>query len=405
MKKTLVEKSLKTPIKFKYDVVIIGGGIAGVAAAVAAARNKMRVCIIEKNGMLGGLATTGLIGCYLPICDGMGKKVASGIAEELLKLSVEFEPKKIPEAWRKSKSGIDERKETRYQTSFNPVFFALSLDKWIRKNNVDVLFETLFVDAIYKNGSIKYIICEDISGRFSISSGFVIDVSGSSIVAARCNVPTIVSPNVIASWFYMLQLDNSSVKKNVLSEEIYSLQKIGGHIDKTRWTKKTKMFSGIKPKDITDFYFSSRELVYKKTKRIQKKKKDDRRAFPVTLPSMAQFRNIRRIKGRFMLDKKHAGLDFPDAIGMIGDWRKKGQVYQIPFRTLAPKNINNLLAAGRNVSATDSGIEILRVIPACAVTGQAAGVVASIAVKDKNSIHKINIKNVQKRLKKQGAML
>ena len=72
----------------KYDVAVVGGGVAGVAAALAAARNGLRVVLIEKTVLLGGLATNGMIYIYLPICDGFGHQVSFGIAEELLKLSI-----------------------------------------------------------------------------------------------------------------------------------------------------------------------------------------------------------------------------------------------------------------------------------------------------------------------------
>ena len=76
------------PVRKGYDVVVLGGGIAGVAAAVAAKRSGRSVLIIEKSCMLGGLATLGLVAIYLPLCDGSGRQVSAGIAEELLHLSI-----------------------------------------------------------------------------------------------------------------------------------------------------------------------------------------------------------------------------------------------------------------------------------------------------------------------------
>ena len=82
-----------------YDVVVCGGGIAGIAAALAAARGGARTCLLEKEYALGGLATLGLIVIYLPLCDGDGVKMSGGIAEELLKLSLKYGPGEIPEVW------------------------------------------------------------------------------------------------------------------------------------------------------------------------------------------------------------------------------------------------------------------------------------------------------------------
>ena len=74
----------------QYEVVVCGGGIAGIAAALAAARNGAKTCLIEREFALGGLATLGLIVVYLPLCDGAGVKMSAGIAEELLKLSIKY---------------------------------------------------------------------------------------------------------------------------------------------------------------------------------------------------------------------------------------------------------------------------------------------------------------------------
>ena len=70
-----------------YDVAVCGGGIAGISAALAAAREGKKVILFEKQFMLGGLGTAGLVTIYLPLCDGYGHQVSFGIAEELLKLS------------------------------------------------------------------------------------------------------------------------------------------------------------------------------------------------------------------------------------------------------------------------------------------------------------------------------
>ena len=81
----------------KYDVVVTGAGIAGIAAAVAAARKGMKTALIEKQTLIGGLATSGLILVYLPLCDGFGTQVTFGIAEELLKRSLNYGPFELPE--------------------------------------------------------------------------------------------------------------------------------------------------------------------------------------------------------------------------------------------------------------------------------------------------------------------
>ena len=85
-----LNESNRVPVAGSYDVIVVGGGIAGVGAALAARRSGCRVLLVEKSIMLGGLATLGFIAIYLPLCDGRGKKVTGGIAEELLHLSIKY---------------------------------------------------------------------------------------------------------------------------------------------------------------------------------------------------------------------------------------------------------------------------------------------------------------------------
>src|SRR5512137_1318062 len=100
-----------------YDIVVAGAGVAGVAAALAAARAGRSVALVEKTVLLGGLATTGLINHYLPICDGNGRQVCFGIAEEFLHLSIRYGPGSIPPGWR-SETDAEERR--RFMTVFSP---------------------------------------------------------------------------------------------------------------------------------------------------------------------------------------------------------------------------------------------------------------------------------------------
>ena len=83
-----------------YDVIVVGAGVAGVAAALEAARAGLSTALIEKTIFTGGLATTGLVNIYLPLCDGRGTQVSFGIAEELLQLSLKYGPGDIPATWR-----------------------------------------------------------------------------------------------------------------------------------------------------------------------------------------------------------------------------------------------------------------------------------------------------------------
>ena len=104
--------------KGKYDIIVVGGGIAGIAASVSAARRGANVLLIEKQVNLGGLATGGLISWYEPLCDGEGNQMVYGIAEELIKLSAQYCFDNLPECWG-GKSGNEPRNQ-RYSTFYSP---------------------------------------------------------------------------------------------------------------------------------------------------------------------------------------------------------------------------------------------------------------------------------------------
>ena len=99
---------------------------------------------------------------------------------------------------------------------------------------------------------------------------------------------------------------------------------------------------------------------------------------PTSIATMPQLRMTRRIEGEYALDEREMHTEFADSIGMVSDWRKRGPIYEVPFRTLYSAKVKNLITAGRCTSVTDDMWDIMRVIPCCAVTGQAAGTAAAM---------------------------
>ena len=171
-------ENIKTPVQFEMEVAVAGGGIAGIAAALAAARHGKKVILIEKQCILGGLATAGLIAVYLPLCDGMGHQVSFGIAEELLKLSVQEGRKiKYPEAWFKN-SSVEEKKKERYEVQFNPQMFALLLEELLLSYDVKILYDTKICGVHVENNKIQALIIENKSGRSAVAAENFVDATG-----------------------------------------------------------------------------------------------------------------------------------------------------------------------------------------------------------------------------------
>ena len=109
-----ISETQNIPILEQYDVIVLGGGVAGCAAAVAAARAGSSVLLLEKMTVLGGLATAGHVVYYLPLCDGCGNKMAAGLAEELLQLSISHGTNDLPKEWRGGDAGDAEIEMSRF---------------------------------------------------------------------------------------------------------------------------------------------------------------------------------------------------------------------------------------------------------------------------------------------------
>ena len=138
-------------------------------------------------------------------------------------------------------------------------------------------------------------------------------------------------------------------------------------------------------------------------KKYENSPKNDREIF--TLPSMPQLRVIRRIVGEYTYTGKEEGETFADGIGNFGDFRNRNRHYQVPYRCLYNKEYPNLLSAGRIVSATGDGMEVLRVIPCCALTGQAAGAAANLIITSNTKTAGLDVRELQKSLKNQKVLI
>ncbi|MCL2124793.1 MAG: FAD-dependent oxidoreductase [Oscillospiraceae bacterium] len=388
-----IHEKKETPVCNEYDVIVVGGGIAGVAAALAASRNGSKVLLVEKTTMLGGLATAGLIVIYLPICDGMGHKIHSGICEELLYASIKYGNDSLPEQWRGGAWAADTKE--RYQTAFNAPAFMIALDELVREANVDVLLDTVFCDVVMEQGRCTAVIVENKSGRQAYRCKAVVDASGDADVMYQAGAPCHEQDNFCTLWAYC-QSDNEELifKLAGLPPDFVKIIAIGS-FSGAYLPPNTPKYRGTDVHQVTEFMMKGREGALRRLK-------DDPSLTYITFPSQAQYRTTRRIKGEHTLLTKDAGRHFDDSIGTTGIWNIPGPVYEIPFGTLKAKGIENIFAAGRIISAANgSGWEITRVIPVCALTGQAAGTAAAIAA----ITGEAPIGDVQKALKKDGLVL
>ncbi len=364
-----ITETKKTAICGEYDVVVAGGGIAGVAAALSAARNGSKVLLLEKTTVLGGLATAGLVIVYLPICDGEGHKVAAGLSEELLHASIKYGYDDLPEVWRSKPMEADTKE--RYQTVFNAPAFAFALDELIQEAGIKLLLDTVVCDVVMEDGVCKAVIVENKSGRQAYACKAVVDATGDSDVMYHAGAPTVDGENTLAYWAYC-QCDNN---ENIFRLGGYPPKYVKvmalGLADARDLPAGLSKYHGISVEEVTRFLLTGRDLALKRLKK-------DPSLIYTSFPSQAQFRMTRRIDGVHTLHHLDAGIRYEDSIGLASSMAPGGAVWEIPFGMLCAPNVKNIFAAGRMISGAGGGWSVIRGIPTCAVTGQAAGTAAML---------------------------
>ncbi len=394
-----VIERIETPISHYCDVLVCGGGVAGISAAIAAARSGKRVILTERCFLLGGLATAGLITIYLPLCDGYGRQVSFGLAEELLKLSicVYCDEKLGYHDWIENTENIIRNQSTpRYKVNFNPQLFAISAEQLLRKENVTILYGTTAVGVSMTKDIVDAVIFENKSGRFAISAKSIVDATGDADIARFANAPTVEfnHGNNLAAWYYFTGGKGFGLK----SMGVIDIEDAEADRNNEVKTLSSKRFIGLDGNEISEYMCLSHEEIMKD---ILKMRERDPGFQPTTIATIPQLRMTRRIDGEYVLHDTQCHKFFEDSIGMVPDWRKRGPVYEVPFRTLYTSKIKNLLFAGRITSVTDEMWDIMRVIPCCAVTGEAAGIAASMF----EDLSKADIKGLQRELEARGVML
>jgi len=393
---TLVEEAKSVPVKGNYDVIVAGGGIAGISAALASKREGAKTLLIEKSFMLGGLATAGLVTIYLPLCDGEGTQVSFGIAEELLRLSVSlgYEDRNI-DFWLNENGDKEARKKTRFETQFNANVFAILCEQLLKKEGVDILYGTS-VCSVVKNGNhIDAVITENKSGREAYMANAFVDGTGDADLFKFAQAPTVNfgQGNVAAYWYYEY------------FENAYKLRMLGfaDIPDKYKTQEKIendtrKRYTGLDGKELSELTEFCHSQILDDF--LKKGEVGDNHAL-CTIATTPQIRMTRRIDGKYVMCDEEIRVRFDDSVGLFSNWHKKGPVYELPFRCLYT-DIDNMFTCGRSISVSDDMWDITRVIPVCAVSGEAVGIAAAML---QDTIANIDVAKLQNKLRANGVKI
>ena len=392
-----ITQTLEIPVAARYDVIVAGGGIAGVSAAAAAARLGKKVLLLEKSAVLGGLATLGLVSWYEPLCDGKGHQVSYGIAEELLRLAISRGPQDLHPQWAQPGAQIDPDGR-RYVTHFSPALFSMALDEWLADAGVDIRLDILACRPLMEGSRCRGVITESKSGCECFLCGMVVDTTGDADLVARAGLPCRTGVN------YMTYLAHTTTH-----EQAEAFTKDGDWLHLHHWVmmganavganhpEGVRTFTGVTNEDVTEFILTGRRMLFDRVKQLPESEQDI-----LTLPGMAQFRMTRCLVGSHVLTEADACVHQADSIGVIGDFLRRGPWYEVPYTCLYHPDCDNMLTAGRTVSAEGHGWQVTRVIPSAAVTGQAAGTAAALALHTGCALRDLPVSALQKALENAG---
>ena len=393
-----ITRTEKIPFYRHYDIIVSGGGVAGIAAALAAAREGKKVLLIEKNCILGGLATIGLINLFVPMCNGRGKQIISGMAEELLKLSIRYGYDTVPSEW---KDGEPKKTtETRYLTRFSPWIFAISLTDLLTASGVQILFDTIAADVIMNGQICEGLLIQNKSGRSFCTASAYIDATGDVDLLFRAGVPTVQGKNYFTYFGFGATLE--SCRKTAETGDFACLNVRGVHggminLYGHNQPDDVPLYTGTNGDDVSDYLIRSQRLMLENLKKEPLKSREI-----LSLPIMPQFRTTRRIDGNTTLKESDAYRHFDDSVGAICDFERRDFLYEIPYGALVHEGFPNLITAGRSVSGEGYAWDVLRVIPPAIVSGQAAGLAAVQSIESGKGLDSLPVEPLQRLMAKGG---
>lgn len=436
--------SRELPVKYDVDVCIAGGGPAGIAAALAAAAQNAKVFLLESSGCFGGMGTCGLVPAFMRFSDGVNF-LADGVGKY-----VYTELKK---------SGHIYNDQPGEWVSINVEILKRVYDSMITGANIDFSFNTTMIAVEKTDNKVTNIICAAKSGLFAVNAKVFVDCTGDGDLAAWAGAKYEKGDekgdekgNLMPATLCSLWADVDTEK--AMSEENIPFNK---HVEKAYengiFTTLDRHLPGIWPvgqnigggnighcfgvdgtdeKSVTKGLIHGRKITPEYERYFKEYLKGYENMKLVSTAPALGLRESRRIIGDYILsvDDYRKRAVFEDEIGRYcypvdihasspdeKSYRKfekqfmeefkyqEGQSYGIPYRTLTPAGLENVLVAGRCVSADRYVAGSIRVMPGCFITGQAAGIAAALAAMRQISVHKVDVPELQKRLKDFGAYL
>ena len=427
----LTSDDVRDDVVTRSDVVVVGGGPAGVSAAVAAARRGASVTLLERYAALGGLASGGMVLVLDDMING-SEITVTGVVDEyverMAKLGLAVYP---PEQDRYSSTETWNQwgrwgafdfhshvtpKPICYAVAFDPDGWKRVSNDLVREAGVDLRLHSWFSRPIVDNGVIKGVICETKLGPQAFMADIVIDTTGDIDVASRAGA-SYAKDNYLTTLVFRLGNVNTAAAEafeqanpkeaRAINRKIKRL--LGGAwelwwlktpIDGVVWCNAPHMtgFDGTDPADMTAAEFAARDRISEAVDYVRANLPGFENCYMLDVASQMGVRQTRLLEGEYVMTKDDVTQrrHFADTVA-------RGRDYYYPYRSLLPKEVDQLLVAGRHYSATPEAQKMSREIPPCMAMGQAVGVAAALAVENGLLVRDVSAVDIQQGMRRHGA--
>lgn len=405
---------LEAPHYADADVIVVGAGPAGVAAAISASRSGASVILVERSGQPGGMATLGTVSIFMTIGNltGIYREIITAIRPDFL---------------------LQNRQPEKLKIQFNPLLLRYHLNRIIEQENIQLLYHTDFIAPIVENGTVKAVIVKTREGVKTLHGSVVIDCTGNAEVAIAAGAPYETGradDGLTQPMTLMFQMQNTgSPVQAALPDGCYHYENIGDlpqgrrllwelKPDGTLIVNMTRVKgNGALIADSSHAEVEALKQVFSVANYLQRNGFEN-----YILSHIAAETGVReshRICGMYTLteDDLLNARRFEDVVAQTnyeidihspqGEkvcHERKIDRYDIPYRCLVPQNIKGLLVAGRTLSASHVALSSARVMPTCFALGQAAGIAAALAVDAKCAVEDISIETLHQQMEKQGVV-
>ncbi len=420
-------------IAAKADVVVVGGGPAGLSAALAAARNGAEVILLERYNHLGGLASGGMVLVLDDMWDNHQNEISvrgncMTMIERMAAMNLAVFPRQNdwgndPDSYRRW--GRWGAFDFHSHETPHPICFAAAFDPdamkrvaldMVQELGIELRLHSWFSQTLVEDGKVKGVICDTKSGREAILGDMVIDATGDLDVAASAGAPH-TGGNYIMTTVFRLGGVDAEAAERFEREEPKKYAELDRQAKRVLgsswgyWWLKTPLpgvvwcncphiagLDGLRVEDLTRAEIQGRKHIHALVDFVRSKMPGFEKCFLIDVAPQTGVRQTRLLEGEYILTKEDLAqrTRFDDSVA-------RGRDYYMPYRVLLPQKIDNLLVAGRHYSVTSQAQKISREIPPCMAMGEAAGVAAALALNAGVMARHVDVKAVQKTLRAQGA--